>query len=238
MEPICVISDLHLSWLKKNDSAPMSALISFFSYIYSKASLLVIDGDILDREDRFMGILAQNSYLLDYIKRDKTIIIEGNHDFGLRRFDGFSGFKIVKQFRYGDALIIHGHEMNWINKKPNWAQRWVLDIRDRIEPHFDDIDNLPGMMSNYSEYLVDMAKYATKQGARDIIFGHTHRRGKFVSNGRNIVIPNHSDAVGIVSTNLINTGCWVDGNADYLIYDGNTAELKKWEYTSLETEIL
>lgn len=112
--------------------------------------------------------------------------VDGNHD------EGSCG---RREMRIGDTLFLHGHRFD------HWSLRLlgpaVSRLFRRVERWWPDADlkatawlqkALRGGRHGWREHYIRKATgYATKRGARQIVFGHLHQRFEVVGEGIRVV---------------------------------------------------
>ncbi len=125
---ILVISDVHLGleeeYSRKGVLVPkfhFRELIKRFDYIFSKVKpeIIIITGDV---KQEFGGISTQEwrellrffDYLSKYSK--KIILLKGNHDPFLGPIAKKRDLEVVKEFKIGDMLFIHGDYVPKLDK--------------------------------------------------------------------------------------------------------------------------
>jgi UDP-2,3-diacylglucosamine pyrophosphatase LpxH len=209
---VAIISDLHLNCHADNTNPK---IIPFLRQLLDgKYKRLWILGDFIEgyQLKSFDGVLEHWDKLFDLLRQfDEVKVTTGNHDGEyLSKLDFIEELPYI---RVGNNIFLHGNAFDPL------TSRGFAEVVANAYGHFERRVYVSKSVDNnfiarwYNNFIIyrNAKKYLGNFEDGKLIFGHTHLA--------------HTE-----KDNMINVGCWVDGNSDYLIYDieKNTFELEKF----------
>lgn len=192
------ISDIHMNNGSKIDDFRQSdKLIAFLDDTFSQGGQVRIVGDLCDREN-LSDVIEAYKQLIPYLMR--CVKIRGNHDDWFYKLEGLYGFTSREFLVENSAVVLHGHQFDWFNRRKRLITSAIIKIVDAVEPIFPNIDNVSLAIRHPDLYVSSAAHFALGYGTDTIIFAHTHKAGHWYRDG----------------VHVYNCGTWAGGKSDYV----------------------
>ena len=134
----------------------------------------------------------------------------------------------------GGLLVLHGHQFDQLAKsKLGWLAAVLAGV---IEKHWwRDIDlayyflrkKLSPPYLN-GQYYSSLAYQARLLEVHNIVFGHTHIARRVAHDTHRVSSQIWDIDSNFFRCNIMNSGCWVNGNSDYVEYSNGEWKLEVW----------
>lgn len=224
------VSDLHIGDKSRKDDFQNShgdkesRFLDFMKDTFDNDGSLVLLGDIVEvMQTSIFDILDKYQDMFRYMAQaywdGMVLVIHGNHDDDISILNVL-GINIPTTYAYDHTILLHGYQFDEYCKKDTWWQRSIIKGAGYLEYIYPKIDAInPDLLqrNNPEIYQLHAAKYAYDKGADTIVLGHTHKlqiTRKYIST---------------MEIQVVNTGCWVNSNMDYIEeYDG-IYHCRNWE---------